>query len=184
MNRKPQQLQPPLTYFSLIHVKEKGKEETQVSKEPGVDAVVISWERLFLSGVVLLLGKKIFCLYAVQWDGMSQVNHEVIGMLDGSPWVIGWWGAVFQHETGGFCRTWRLWGRLAFSIVLGLTNAVVLAWCLHMLIFCSPVTQVLPVSDLFFNAFISWCCWLWRDPIQGWHTLAQVINTEYGNVHF
>ena len=121
MNRKPEQLQPPLTYFSLIHVKEKGKvkEETQVSKEPGVDAVVISWERLFLSGVVLLLEKKIFCLYAVQWDGMSQLNHEVIGMLGGSPWAIGWWGAVFQHETGGFCRTWRLWGRLAFSVVLG-----------------------------------------------------------------
>ena len=42
-----------------------------VTKEPGGGgggAVVTSCRRLFHSGMVL--GKKVFCLYAVQWDGM------------------------------------------------------------------------------------------------------------------
>ena len=50
-----------------------------------------------------------------------------------------------------------------------------------MLIFCSPVSpMLLPSSEPF---PVPWCCWLWRDPIQGWHTPAQVIQMPF-MLHF
>ena len=39
---------------------------------------------------------------------------------------------------------------LAFSVALVLADAVILAWCPHTLIFCSPFSPILlPASDLF-----------------------------------
>ena len=40
--------------------------------------------------------------------------------------------------------------------------------------------MLLPTSEPF---PVPWCCWLWRDPIQGWHTPAQVIQMPF-MLHF
>ena len=75
---RPEQFQPSLTNFSLIHVKDLGRSRPWSQKEPGVGAVVTSCGRLFHSGIVL--GKKVTS--ACKQSGEMECHRRGLGYTE------------------------------------------------------------------------------------------------------